>query len=152
MGLGRAAWIGGVVTRRSSWPGTGTSVGPLRTTLNEYRGRGARRAQRTAGLHLHRRSDWPLFAAASRNATGTNILGHIASMEEPSTLVSIRPKRVLRCEKPSRQGQMKTEKFTRSTCMGDEFKMQQLAEAAARWTPAAVAPHLVLARRWGTIA
>ncbi len=165
VGLGRAAGIRGLVTKRSCWPGTGTSVNPCRTTPNGSTTRGARRNRRAA--HLRQRNEWPLFAAVSRtaprlvapkistlarSAADANILDYIASVEELSALVSIRPKRVLRCEKPSRQGQLKTVKFTLYTCMGEFEMMQQFAEAAARWTTAAAAPHLELARQWAAIA
>ncbi len=163
MGLGRFAWTRGVVNRRGWRPGTGTSVSHSRTTLNVSRGRGTTRALRPAGPR--QRSDWPPCADASpivlelatsriklvgRSAmdqVARTTLRHVASAEKPSTLVSIRLKRVQRCQNPSRRGQLKTKKSTRPSCMGEEFMMQQLAVPRAPRTPAAVTLPLVLARR-----
>ncbi len=73
--------------------------------------------------------------------------GYIARAEEPSTLVSFRPKRVLWCGKLRRQGQLKTITSTRPTCMHKDFMLHQLAVARDRWAITAVALHWPLARR-----
>ncbi len=150
LGLGRGARTGELAPRSGSTPRIGISGGLSMTTTTAFGARETRRSWCTVAPR--HRSGWPPYDVASPVAPTVHMvrmaptprctellprytaLGRNASMERMSTLVSLRPQRVIRRELAMRQGQVKTVKFTRLTCMGDEFN-PQLARIEVSWAP-----------------
>ncbi len=163
-GLGRGAPTDELAHRSASMPRIGISGDPLRTTTIASAGRGIRPSWCRGAPR--RRNEWLPFGVAlpiaqtvgERRMIMTHrcmellpmqtAMGWDASTGRMSTLVSPRPQRVTERVSGIRHGQLKTEKFTYSTCMGKEF-MPQLARTEVSWAPAQGIPLPRLAWRRG---